>query len=438
MLLLTCLLLLPMLIPAQSVNAEDGSLLVFKTFGDPTPQTAPLPTDCTGTDCDSGTTTYYKPFNAFIPSDPSIPPEVNPALWPNAAAVKILSHWPSGAISTCSGMLVEAKFVLTAAHCTFTHSADRCAEGDLSCWADDVEVMPAYQEGSAPAGRSGYESILTWTDWTEGAAPTYDLAAIKLRYPLGAEVGWLGLGFVADDNFYLNNPFALTGYPTTAPDYGETMRFWSGTVSSATSDLLYLADDLDSGWDGASLNAEDGRTYGLVSTIGADTTLVRLTYEKFDAIRTFIEAGQPKEDGGNLTSFMVQVGSDRNFPGQSLRDLEFILWNYSNSALPAGSYPINIYLSSDDQITTDDVYLGTTTFESALEANQGIRVHPEQSFILPEEIRGTEALGGFFYIGAMIDVADANPNDNCTDHFQPSPIWVFNSDNANYLFPIWR
>jgi hypothetical protein len=216
------------------------------------------------------------------------------------------------------------------------------------------------------------------------------------------------------------------------------MRFWSGTVSSATSDLLYLADDLDSGWDGASLNAEDGRTYGLVSTIGADTTLVRLTYEKFDAIRTFIEAGQPKEDGGNLTSFMVQVGSDRNFPGQSLRDLEFILWNYSNSALPAGSYPINIYLSSDDQITTDDVYLGTTTFESALEANQGIRVHPEQSFILPEEIRGTEALGGFFYIGAMIDVADANPNDNCTDHFQPSPIWVFNSDNANYLFPIWR
>jgi V8-like Glu-specific endopeptidase len=377
-------------------------------------------------------------LSAFIPSDPNIPPDINPALWPNAAAVKILSHWPSGAINTCSGTLVEAKFVLTAAHCTYTHSAERCAEGDFSCWADDVEVIPAYQEGEAPAGRSGYESILTWTDWTESAAPAYDLAAIKLRYPLGAEVGWLGLGFVADDEFYLNNSFALTGYPTSAPHYGETMSFRSGTVSSASTDLLYLTDNLDSGWDGASLNAEDGNAYGIVATTGADTTLVRLTFDKYEAIRTFIEVGQPKEDGGNLTSFMVQVGSDRNFPGQSLRDLEFILWNYSNSALPTGSYPIDIYLSPDKLITTDDIYLGTTTFDSALDANQGIRICPEQNFILPEEIQGTEVLGGFFYIGAIIEFEDANPEDNCTDHFQPSPIWVFNSDNANYLFPIWR
>jgi hypothetical protein len=243
---------------------------------------------------------------------------------------------------------------------------------------------------------------------------------------------------VADDDFYLNNPFALTGYPTAAPNYGEIMNFWSGTPTGASSDQLYLADNLDSGWDGASLNGEDGRAYGVVSTTGADTTLVRLTYDKYEAIRTFIEVGQPKEDGGNLTSFMVQVGSERNFPGQNLRDLEFILWNYSNSTLPTGSYPIDIYLSTDELITTDDIYLGTTTFESALDANQGIRFCPEQNFFLPDEIQGTETLGGIFYVGAIIDVADANPDDNCTDYFQPSPIWVFNSDNANYLFPIWR
>ena len=438
MFLLACLLLNPALLPTRPVSAQGESLLVFKTFGDPNPQTAPLPAPCTGETCESGSTAYYKPFNAFIPSDPHIPPDVNPSLWPNAATVKLLSHWPSGATSACSGTLVDAKYVLTAAHCTFTHIADHCAEGDTSCWVDDVEVIPAYQQGEAPAGRSGYESILTWTDWTETAAPASDLATIKLRYPLGAEVGWLGLSYVADDTYYLNNAFTLTGYPLFPPYYGETMSFWSGMVSSISSDLFYLTDDLDEGWEGASLNDENGLVNGVVSATGTGSTLVRLTYAKYEAIRTFIAEGQPKEDGGNLTAFRVEASPDRNFPGQVLTNLDFILWNYSTSALAPGSYPINIYFSPDNQITSDDIYLGTTFFGSPLEANEGIRICLEQAFILPAEIHGAETLGGIFYIGAIIDVPDANPDDNCTDYFQPSPIWVFNSDNAKYLFPIWR
>lgn len=437
-LLLTCLLLLPAFLPAQPALAQGENLLIFKTYGDPTPQTASLPAPCTGEACDSGATTYYKPFTLFIPSDPGIPPEVNPSLWPNAPTVKILSHWPSGETSACSGTLVDAKYVLTAAHCTFTHIPDYCAEGDSACWADELEVIPAYQGGEAPAGRSGYESILTWTDWTEAASPAYDLAAIKLRYPLGAEVGWLGLGFVADDAFFLNNPFAQAGYPESAPEDGETMTFWSGMVSSASADFLYLANDLDAGWDGATLNGENGTAYGVISETGAGTALTRLTYAKFEAIRTFIKEGQPKGDGGNLTSFMVQAGPERNFPGQTLQNLDFILWNYSNSPLPAGSYAIHIYFSADNQITAEDTHLGTYLFEGSLEANQGIRICPEQLFRLPEEVHGTEVIGGTFYIGAIIDLVDGNPDDNCTDHFQPAPIWVYDSDNANYLFPLWR
>ncbi|MBG0787383.1 MAG: trypsin-like serine protease, partial [Anaerolineaceae bacterium] len=365
--ILACLLLITLLLPTQPVNAqqpvpsstlESEGMLVFKNFEDPTPVTHPHPAPCSGADCDFGATAYYKPFTPFITSTSNPSPVDNPSLWPYAATVKIISHWPSGETSTCSGTLVDAKYVLTAAHCIYTFIPENCYPGDSACWVDDLEALPAYQDGEAPAGRSGYETILTWTDWTDNQLAEYDLAAIKLRYPLGAQVGWLGAGFYADNAFFTNNTFAIAGYPESAPYNGADMAFWSGQVSvvTASDDLLEFNGNFDPGWEGATLNAENGVAYGVVSSVsgGTDVTLTRITYAKFDAIRTFIQDGQPKEDGGNLTSFTVQAKPEWNFPGQALTGMDFILWNYSNSALPHATYLVEIYLSTDNLITTAD------------------------------------------------------------------------------------
>ena len=236
--LLSCLLLLTLLLPIQpvsahqaaaSTNLESEGALIFKSFDDPTPVTQSLPAPCSGEGCNFGSTDYYKPFTPFITTTAS--PVENPSIWPNAATVKLLSHWPSGETSACSGTLVDAKYVLTAAHCIYTFTPENCTSGDSSCWVEDVEALPAYQDGEAPAGRSGYETILTWTDWTENQMAEYDLAAVKLRYPLGAQVGWLGVGFNADDAFFTNGFFTSAGYPNSAPFNGEDMAFWSGQVS---------------------------------------------------------------------------------------------------------------------------------------------------------------------------------------------------------------
>lgn len=448
--IMTCLLLVTLLLPTHPANAqqpvpsstlESEGMLIFKNFEDPSPVTHPHPAPCSGADCDFGLTAYYKPFTPFITNTSNPSPVDNPSLWPYAATVKIVSHWPSGASSTCSGTLVDAKYVLTAAHCVFTFLPENCEAGDSSCWVNDLEALPAYQDGEAPAGRSGYETILTWTDWTDSQLAEYDLAAIKLRYPLGAQVGWLGAGFYADDTFFTNNTFAIAGYPESAPYNGADMAIWTGQVSvvNASNDLLQLNGNFDTGWDGATLNAENGVAYGVVSSVagGTDVTLTRITYEKFDAIRTFIQDGQPKEDGGNLTSFFVQAGPEWNFPGQELTDMDFILWNYSDSALPYATYLVDIYLSTDNLITTADTYLGTASYEGAFDANQGVRVIPDQVLSLPEELHGSETCGGTFYIGTIVNFSDANPDDNGANYFQPEPIWVFDSDNSNYLFPIW-
>ena len=445
--LLSCLLLLTLLLPIQpvsahqaaaSTNLESEGALIFKSFDDPTPVTQSLPAPCSGEGCSFGSTDYYKPFTPFITTTAS--PVENPSIWPNAATVKLLSHWPSGETSACSGTLVDAKYVLTAAHCIYTFTPENCTSGDSSCWVEDVEALPAYQEGEAPAGRSGYETILTWTDWTENQMAEYDLAAVKLRYPLGAQVGWLGVGFNADDSFFANNLFASAGYPNSAPFNGEDMAFWSGQVSVvyASEDLLQMDVNFDPGWEGATLNAENGVAYGVISSVGggAEVTLTRITYDKFDAIRTFIQDGLPKEDGGNLTTFFVHATPEWNFPGRPLTGMDFILWNYSNSALPYATYLVDIYLSTDNLITPADTYLGTVSYNGALEANQGIRITPSQAPILPEEIHSSGNCGTF-YIGTIVNYTDANPNDNSANYFQPEPLWVFDSDNFNFIFSIF-
>lgn len=448
---MACLLLISILLPLQPVSAkqetgpavtETEGLLIYKSFENPSPDTQSLPAPCSGEDCDLGSTDHYKPFTPFITTTSNPSPVDNPSLWPYAATVKILSHWPSGVTSTCSGTLVDAKYVITAAHCIYTFAPENCNEGDSSCWVDDLEALPAYQNGEAPAGRSGYESILTWTDWTENQMPEYDLAAIKLRYPLGAQVGWLGAGFNADDSFFTESTFALAGYPEAAPYNGEDMAFWSGQVSIADSsvDLLHLNRNFDAGWDGATLNAENGVAYAVVSSVdpAAGVTLTRITYRKFDAIRAFILDGLPKVDGGNLTTFSVQADPKWNFPGRTLTLTNVTLWNYSNSALPYATFPVDIYLSADNCISAaDDTYLGTYTYEGAFEANQGVRISLNQPLLLPEEIHGSEVLGGTFYIGTIVDFEDANLDDNPSDYYQPEAIWVFDSDNSNYIFPIW-
>jgi V8-like Glu-specific endopeptidase len=195
-------------------------------------------------------------------------------------------------------MLVQALTLVTAGQCVYTHQADLCPVGEESCWVDDLEAIPAYADGEDPYGKSGYQTILTWTAWTEAENSAHDLAAVQLRYPIGAPLGWLGIGFTADDSFFLNNEFTSTSYPDSAPFNGETMAEWTGDFSKVEMDMLYIDETCDSGQAGASYYGADGIVYGVLSNPDAndDAIITRITYDKFAAIREFIELGLSKHD----------------------------------------------------------------------------------------------------------------------------------------------
>ena len=196
------------------------------------PYTGALPEACTE-NCDQDFTPYYKPDVNPTPYTRSELEQVTTTgMWPYTPTVKIYAHWPSGETTTCSGMLVQALTLVTAGQCVYTHQADLCPAGEESCWVDDLEAIPAYSNGEEPFSKSGYQSILTWTAWTEAENSAYDLAAVQLRYPIGAPLGWLGIGFNTDDSFFTNQSFNSTSYPLSAPFNGVKLWLNGRTLST--------------------------------------------------------------------------------------------------------------------------------------------------------------------------------------------------------------
>jgi V8-like Glu-specific endopeptidase len=459
------LVLLATLLPLRQVSAEEhsgvfsnesGNQLVYKTFGDPELTYADLPAPCEGSDeCDADSTDFYKPFGPMVEGASTSAGRSGMAevqttdMWPYTPTVKLISYWPSGEATTCSGMMVDAKVVLTAGSCIYSHDPALCADGDSSCWVSDVSAMPAYADGEAPYGQSGYETIMTWTDWTDGQNLAFDLAAIRLRYPIGVTTGWLGIGFNNDDAAFTENSLDNTSYPQDAPYDGERMYDWGGIVTDAATgqpDVFYIDGTCDTGRTGASLNGDDGVAYGVFSHNDATSRMgiTRITYSKFDSLRTFIQEGQPKADDGDLIPFDVRAEPDIIFPDQKLSDFSFYLQNYSETAIAFDSYQVNIYLSTDPLINgAEDLLLHTFTYESEFAANEGLRVTlPEgQEIWIPEEIHGSEPLGDTFYLGVTITGSAGNPenaDNNRSEYQQPDPIWVYDSDNNTSFFPLWR
>ncbi len=292
---------------AQAQTTDPANQVIFKHFDGTETPPQPVLTDCDGGNCDADSTEHKKPFGPTTQSAPAagsrsdIVEIPDTEMWPNSSTVKLFSYWPAGETTACSGMLVDAKVVLTAASCIYSHDPALCTGSDSSCWVTDVSAVPAYTDGEAPYGRSGYESIMTWTAWTEGQNQAFDLAALRLRYPIGVTTGWLGVGFNTDNATFTENLLANSSYPQDAPYTGERMYGWDGVVTDADSsdDIFYLDGSCDTGRIGSSLySAHDGITYGVFSHNDAASGIgiTRITYAKFDSLRTFIQEGQPKEN----------------------------------------------------------------------------------------------------------------------------------------------
>lgn len=231
----------------------------------------------------------FKPFSVF--GDDTRVAVTDTTVFPARAIVQILFESPRGK-SLCSGVMISADTVLTAAHCVHSGTVNGQPFRNYS-------VVPGRNVGAAPFGTCGVVKGYVLSGWsnsiTTDEARYFDLGALRLDCTIGKATGWFGL--MAPDEDALGAPLVVQGY---AADLAPTGRQWQ---SEDKIRLLWATKgfhqaDTFGGTSGAPVSEKDapGVVIGVHTNgqFGADdpwasnNAFTRITPERLARIQTWI------------------------------------------------------------------------------------------------------------------------------------------------------
>jgi len=342
----------------------------------------------------------------------------NPEDYPWSVNCKLYMTFPGPAYYVASGVLIDATHVLTAGHCVH--------EGGGGSWASDIVVVPAYENGWKPYGDASAVQLHSWNGWTVSGDFNYDMGVIDLDRPVGALTRWHGYGYNNDCSFFTGNTFHNPGYPAESPYNGEFMYYWYGPFDSCPwfTDLLQIDRIVYRGQSGSGAYHIDGSNryvYAVASHRDAGATWGRyckLTSSRFTDIRDNIIAADTPSTF-DLIPLDVATSPETIVAGEQLSSMSYVVHNYS-SASWSGTVYVDVYLSTNDNISTSDTLLQTRSFTYNFGPKSTATVTATSS--LPTIPSPT--VTGDYWIGIILAVTDYNTGNNDSDGQEASPIHV--------------
>ena len=348
----------------------------------------------------------------------------------------------------CSGTMIDPEVVLTAAHCIYQHEPDVLIIND---WAREVWAYPGWDgvgvQWSSPSGTIinpyGYARgthLMAGTNFINLTDPdNADVGAVGVTRAVGSLTGTFGYAWNWDcatwilSEYSNNASYPVEGCGTPGLHTGRDMYFWSGTMDwcdpngDGWGNQLFLDTTggcFNAGWGGMSGSSvyffHDGSRFAHAVASRSD----RDTWISFARIwDTFAsDLGGSFIPDARGASFDLQAlhftGPATATAGSAITTASFYATNPTNGSANT-SYPLDLYLSTNSNISGADTHLGSTSFSWNFPAMSSVTV-TIGSMTIP-----LNTPTGAYYLGTILAASvDGNFDNNDTDEWDAHPISI--------------
>lgn len=225
--------------------------------------------------------------------------DFNTLFYPIRVNVAILrDRYTTNTWAQGSGILVSPNAVLTAGH-IIGYDATSDTYGEYFRWKDSIVVSPSHENGNPQTeiGTIKAKKCYVFKKFVKelGLDAFDDLGLIILDQPIGFEIGWMGLGWVANDSFLTNNLFYNFSYPGRDGYDGFNMYYKYGEFefsnlysASASTNIEGIPGESGSGF--FHTDNDNYTVYGIRTYAGSYTLI---TKTKFRILKALIDLYNP-------------------------------------------------------------------------------------------------------------------------------------------------
>lgn len=341
----------------------------------------------------------------------------------------------------CSGTMRDAETVLTAGHCVYNRSSNLG-------WAKEIWVYPGWDgmgdiipanDSANPYGLGHGTLFHSWTSWTQNGDYNYDVGAIEITRAVGMMTGWFGWSYGGSCSFHTGATYNNASYPAENCDgtlhNGRAMYYWFGNFDSCYSTNQLQLDTspgcLTAIWGGMSGSGayyieNDNRFVHAITSTSNRSTVARYARQWESWVNYTNDTVIPQARGA---SFDLQA-LDTNCPvtsvvaGSTISGLDHLATNPTNGSSNK-TFQFNVYLSSNDNISSSDTLLSTQSYSRNFGAMSSVRINMADVTIPSDTPAGT------YYLGVEYNsTTDGNSSNNDTDTWDAVMIEVTSDDCA--------
>jgi hypothetical protein len=360
---------------------------------------------------------------------------------------KLVMEWQdagTGAFiyGVCSGAMQDPEVVLTAGHCVYNRDND--STGQDYGFATRVWVYPGWDGNGLALGTPGTiqnygwgvsNGMVAWTGYTDGGDFDADIGLVRINRAVGFLTGWYGWRSANWDTcgtlgLFFNNPsFPAEGCGSPGLHNGRDMYNWNGNFDSCQGDNQLRIDTTEGCFTALWGGQSGSNAYDIVESSryahAVASNSNRSTRGQYAKLWT--EAREYMNDtfkndargaGFDLQALQVRVGPTTILAGEATTTATAQVPNVSNANPGSATYGFNMYLSTNDNISTSDTLLADRSFTFDYAPVQNINLNTGNVTIPKNTPSGT------YWVGIVLDDQDIAYGNNDSDTWDATEITV--------------